>query len=177
MAFWWSIVGDLDENGTLMGSDNASTRAREALSAGHPGSELLAERDQLYTSIKLLEAEGNDVRAALATAQAELDRSQPIVIAAARLASGPDSAAWQALYAALERPPDYHITERQQLLRIALAAWRLSDECAEFNGPVSSETIEALDQALIAAFGDADSWYVVRDRLQALIAPKVATDA
>lgn len=110
VAFWWWIVGDLDENGTLMGSDNASTRAREALSAGHPGAELLAELEQQRDVIKRQVAQSaadhqalTELRGALATAQAELDRSQPIVIAAARLASGPDSEAWQALYAALEK--------------------------------------------------------------------------
>lgn len=58
------------------------------LNADHPGAALLTELA--------------DLRGALASAQAELDHSQPIVLAAARLASGPDSENWEALYQALE---------------------------------------------------------------------------
>lgn len=69
-----------------------------------------------------------------------------------------------------EHPGTTLLAERQHLLRIALAAWKISEEVSEFGQPVSSETVEALDQALLDAFGDTyTNWYAVRDKIKALL--------
>lgn len=68
------------------------------------------------------------------------------------------------------------LSERQHLLCIALAAWKLSEEISEFEGPVSSETVDALDKALCDAYGDTiTNWYAVRDKIVAQIEPKAST--
>lgn len=116
---------------------------------------------QLRTEIAALQR-------ALAVAQAELDRSQPIVVAAARIASGPDAESWHHLYLALENPPDFQATERQKLLAIALAAWKLSDEISEFGQVVNSETMDALDRRLVETFGDGSdtAWISVQQAIR-----------
>jgi hypothetical protein len=56
------------------------------------------------------------------------------------------------------------------LLRIAYAAWSLSDEIDEFGAPVSSETINELDVALLEQFGGPDrDWLVVRGNIRAAL--------
>lgn len=60
--------------------------------------------------------------------------------------------------------------ERGALLRIAAAAWSLSDEIDEFGAPVSSETINELDVALLEQFGGPDrDWLVVRGNIRAAL--------
>lgn len=67
------------------------------------------------------------------------------------------------------------LAERQHLLRIALAAWKLSEEISEFGQSVNSETVDALDAALCDAYGDTiTNWYAVRDKIVALIEPKAS---
>lgn len=53
----------------------------------------------------------------------------------------------------------------KRLLRVALAAYALSDEIAEFNGPVNGT--DELDRALLGVYGHGEQWTEIRGRLQA----------
>lgn len=82
------------------------------------------------------------------------------------LADAPTIARQAARIADLER----QLAALGPLLRIAYAAWSLSDEIDEFGAPVSSETINELDVALLEQFGGPDrDWLVVRGNIRAAL--------
>jgi hypothetical protein len=87
--------------------------------------------------------------------------------------AGPVPDDWQTALAALvtELAHVQRLTaERAMLLRIAYAAWSLSDEIDEFGAPVSSETMNELDVALLEQFGGPDrDWLVVRGNIRAAL--------
>jgi hypothetical protein len=84
-------------------AQQSSYREIEALYTAMTERAQQAEMERDYFADTDLQTERDQLRAALDVAQAELDCSQPIVIAAARLAAGPDAQCWQALYQALEK--------------------------------------------------------------------------